>query len=151
MRRAGAWTIPTTYADFGHRVSRLGRDLVGLLDRLRDEGATLAAYGASAKGSTLLNTFGIGTERLDFIADASPHKQGLLAPGTGLKIVEPARLLEERPDYVLLLAWNFFEEIAEQQHAYLDAGGQFILPLPTPRIARSVARSRRDAARVEAH
>ncbi len=123
-----------TYADFGERVSRLGRDLVELLDRLKREGATLAAYGAAAKGSTLLNTFGIGAERLEFIADASPHKQGLLAPGTGLRIVEPSRLLEERPDYVLLLAWNFAEEIVGQQRAYRESGGRFILPVPTPQI-----------------
>jgi hypothetical protein len=82
----------------------------------------------------LLNTFGIGRERLDYIADASPHKQGLLAPGTGLPIVAPERLLEDRPDYVLLLAWNFADEILAQQRAYREAGGRFIVPVPTPQI-----------------
>ena len=123
-----------TYADFGARVGRLGHQLVALLDRLKHQGATLAAYGASAKGSTLLNTFDIGRERLDYIADASPHKQGRLAPGTHLPIVDPARLTEDHPDYVLLLAWNFADEILTQQTAYRQAGGHFILPIPTPRI-----------------
>jgi hypothetical protein len=125
---------PATYAAFGERVQQLGRDLRALLDRLRAEGATLAAYGAAAKGATLLNTFGIGRERLAWIADASPHKQGFFAPGTGLPIVPAGRLLEERPDYVLLLAWNFADEILGQQQAYRDAGGRFIVPVPAPAV-----------------
>jgi SAM-dependent methyltransferase len=131
-----AWGVgdPAPYDRFAHRVRELGRELVDLLDRLRAGGSTLAAYGAAAKGSTLLNTFGIGRERLSFIADTSPHKQGRYAPGTGLPIVAPERLLSDRPDYVLLLAWNFADEIVAQQRAYREAGGRFIVPVPTPRI-----------------
>ena len=131
-----AWGVddPAPYDRFARRVRQLGRELVDLLDRLRAGGSALAAYGAAAKGSTLLNTFGIGRERLSFIADASPHKQGLYAPGTGLPIVAPERLLSDRPDYVLLLAWNFADEIVAQQRAYREAGGRFIVPVPTPRI-----------------
>jgi predicted TPR repeat methyltransferase len=125
---------PATYAAFGERVRQLGRDLRDLVDRLREDGETVVAYGASAKGSTLLNTFGLGRDRLAWIADASPHKQGRYAPGTGLPIVGPERLLEERPGYVLLLAWNFAEEIMGQQQAYRDAGGKFIVPVPAPAI-----------------
>jgi len=122
------------YERFAQRVRELGHELVGLLDDLRAGGSTLAAYGAAAKGSTLLNTFGIGRERLSYIADASPHKQGRYAPGTGLPIVPPERLLEDRPGYVLLLAWNFADEIVAQQRAYREAGGRFILPVPAPRV-----------------
>jgi hypothetical protein len=131
-----AWGVddPATYQRFGERVRKLGDELTGLIDRLRAEGATVAAYGASAKGSTLLNTFGIGRGRLEFIADASPHKQGFYAPGTALPIVGPERLLEDKPDYVLLLAWNFADEILAQQQAYRDAGGKFIVPVPTPKV-----------------
>ena len=126
---------PRTYQRFGERVRALGRELTDLLDRLAGEGASVAAYGASAKGSTLLNTFGIGRERLRYVVDASPHKQGLHAPGTALPIVPPERLLDEdRPDYLLLLAWNFAGEILRQQQGYRDAGGRFIVPVPAPRV-----------------
>ncbi len=131
-----AWGVDdtATYEAFGERVRALGRDLSTLIDGLSSDGARVAAYGASAKGSTLLNTFGIGRDRLEFIADASPHKQGLFAPGTALPIVGPEALLERRPDYVLLLAWNFADEILAQQQAYRDAGGRFIVPVPAPAI-----------------
>ncbi len=125
---------PATYERFGDRVRALGEELTALLDRLKGEGATLAAYGASAKGSTLLNTFGIGADRLDFIADASPHKQNLFAAGTGLPIVAPSALMERKPDYTLLLSWNFADEILAQQQAYRDQGGRFIVPVPSPEI-----------------
>ena len=93
-----------------------------------------AAYGASAKGSTLLNYCDIGKETIDFIVDRSPHKQGLLSPGKRLPILSPAALVERRPDYSLLLTWNFADEILSQQQAYRDAGGRFICPVPVPRI-----------------
>ncbi len=125
---------PETYARFGDRVGALREELTDLLDGLLADGASIAAYGASAKGSTLLNTFGIGRERLRYIADASPHKQGLFAPGTGLEIVPPTRLIEDGIDYVLLLAWNFADEILAQQHAYRESGGRFIVPVPAPRV-----------------
>jgi hypothetical protein len=131
-----AWGVDdvATYTSFGERVRTLGADLNALLDELKAGGAKLAAYGASAKGATLLNTFAIGRERLDFMCDASPHKQGLYAPGSGLPIVSPEALLTERPDYVLLLAWNFAEEILAQQQAFRDQGGKFIVPVPAPKV-----------------
>src|SRR5262245_1916320 len=120
---------------FAARVEALRARLVELLGGLKRSGKRLAAYGAAAKGSTLLGYAGIGRETLDFVADRSPHKQGLYMPGVHVPIVSPARLVEARPDYCVLLAWNFAEEIMAQQAQYRAAGGQFIVPVPTPRLA----------------
>ncbi len=105
-----------------------------LLTRLRDEGATVAAYGAAAKGSTLLNYAGIDRDLVSFVVDRNTHKQGLHMPGTHQPIFDPAVLLERSPDYLLLLAWNFADEIMAQQAEYAAAGGRFIRPIPTPEI-----------------
>jgi len=125
---------PRYYEDFGNRVRRIRDDLASLLRELKAAGRSIAAYGASAKGSTLLNFYGLGADTLDFVADRSTAKQGRLTPGTHLPIVAPEELLRRRPDYALLLTWNFAEEILKQQQPYRDAGGKFIVPLPEVRI-----------------
>jgi SAM-dependent methyltransferase len=122
------------YRDFAGRIEALRRQLVGLLRRLKAEGKRLAAYGASAKGSTLLNVFGIGADVLDFVVDRSTVKQGRYTPGTHLPILAPEALLERRPEYVLLLTWNFADEILAQQAAYRAQGGRFIIPVPEPQV-----------------
>jgi hypothetical protein len=94
----------------------------------------MAAYGAPAKGNTLLNYCGITTDLVAYTVDKSPHKQGLYTPGAHLFVHPPEKLLQDQPDYVLLLAWNFADEILEQQRAYRDAGGKFILPIPEVKI-----------------
>jgi len=121
------------YEDFAARVTKLRDELMRELRRRKAAGQRLAAYGASAKGSTLMNAFGIGADLLDFVADRSTVKQGRYTPGNHLPIVAPEALMEKRPDAVLLLTWNFAEEIFRQQAAYLSAGGTFVLPIPEVR------------------
>jgi hypothetical protein len=131
-----AWgvTTPAVYLSFADRVERIRRELRSLLAGLKRDGKRIAAYGAAAKGSTLLNYCGIGRETLDYVVDRSTAKQGRYMPGVHLPIERPERLLADRPDYVLLLAWNFADEILEQQAEYRRGGGRFVLPVPTPRI-----------------
>ncbi len=121
------------YHGFAERVNKLREDLCELLHRLKSEGRSIAAYGASAKGSTLLNFYGLGCDILDFVADRSTYKQGRLTPGTHIPIVAPDQLLARQPDYTLLLTWNFSDEILAQQKAYRERGGKFVLPIPTVR------------------
>jgi hypothetical protein len=121
------------YKDFGVKVRRLRDDLLSLLRELKSRDKNIAAYGASAKGSTLLNYFGIGKETLDFVVDRSTIKQGLYTPGTHLPIYAPEKLLETMPDYVLLLTWNFADEILAQQAEFHECG-RFIIPIPELRV-----------------
>ncbi len=122
------------YRAFGEEVERLRGDLVGMLSRLKAEGKRIAVYGASAKGSTLLNYFRLGRPLLDFVVDRSTIKQGYYTPGTHLPIYSPSVLLNEKPDYVLLLTWNFADEILQQQSEYRKQGGRFIIPIPQVRV-----------------
>lgn len=122
------------YADFAARVKGLRAALVSTLADLKRDGASIAAYGAAAKGATLLNYAGVDAQTIDFVSDRSPHKQGRYMPGAHIPIVAPTALLERRPDFCLLLAWNFETEILVQQSAYRAAGGRFIIPVPTVRI-----------------
>ena len=118
------------YSDFAKRVEELKTEVTDLIHGLRADGATVAAYGAAAKGTVLLNHFGLDHTMIDFVVDRSVHKQGLVMPGVGIPILAAEELERRRPDYTLLLAWNFADEILEQQQGYRAAGGTFIVPVP---------------------
>ena len=125
---------PETYRSFAAQAGRVKDALGSLLGRLKGEGRRIAAYGAAAKGTTLLSYCGVTRDMLDYVVDRSAFKQGRYMPGIRLPVVPPERLLADRPDYVLLLPWNVADEILDQQNAYRAAGGTFIVPIPEPRI-----------------
>ena len=123
------------YEDFAVRVRSIQAELRGLLESLKARGQRIAGYAVSAKGAILLNSSGIDGRLIDYVVDRSPHKQGKAMPGVHLRVHDPAKLLEApAPDYLLLLAWNFKDEIMQQQQEYRNRGGKFIVPIPVPRI-----------------
>lgn len=136
LHEEASWGVRTRgyYRMMAHRMVGMREALSSLLKDLKAEGRAIAAYGASAKGSTLLNSFGIGRETLDFVADRNPHKHGKLLPGVRIPIVPAESLSLEMPAYTLLLAWNFAEEILSQQETYRRRGGKFILYVPDLRV-----------------
>jgi SAM-dependent methyltransferase len=127
-----AWGVDdaASYQALGAKAKRLRQDLLARLRALKAQGKRIAAYGASAKGSTMLNYLGIGRETLEFVVDRSTYKQGRYMPGVHLPISSPEQLLGAMPDYTLLLTWNFAEEILAQQAEYRRRGGRFIVPIP---------------------
>lgn len=132
-REAGLDTF-AFFAGFASKVTTLQNELREMLAELKSRGASIAAYGAAAKGATLLNSTGIDVSTIDFVADRNDHKQGKLMPGARIPIEAPEQLVRRRPDYVLILAWNMRKEIVAQQAEYTRGGGKFIIPLPTPGV-----------------
>jgi SAM-dependent methyltransferase len=122
------------YEQLAVEVANNRRELVGLLQELKQEGKRVAGYGAPAKGNTLLNYCGITTELLPYTVDKSWLKIGLYTPGTHIPVLPASTLIERQPDYALILAWNFAEEIMRQQREYRERGGRFIIPIPTPKV-----------------
>jgi hypothetical protein len=123
-----------TYDAFYDRVQQIKTELLALLKKLKGEGKRIVGYGASARGNTLLNYFGIGPDVLDYMVDRNPLKQGLYTPGMHIPVFGAEKLLTDKPDYLLLLAWNFADEIIKQQAEYQRAGGKFIVPIPRPTV-----------------
>jgi len=123
-----------TYAAYAEQVRETKRVLLTLLIDLKRQGKTIVGYGAPAKGNTLLNYCGIGTDMLEFTVDRSPHKQGMFLPGTRLPIKPPEAIEEFKPDYVLILPWNLKDEIMAQMAHIKDWGGRFIVPIPKAEI-----------------
>ncbi len=131
-----SWVFDSNhYQRFANRVESLRQSLLHTLSELKRSGNRIAVYGASAKGSTLMNYFGIDSETIDYVVDRSTVKQGRYTPGTHLQIHAPERLVRDQPEYCLLLTWNFADEIMRQQQEYRDRGGKFIIPVPDVRVA----------------
>lgn len=119
---------------FARDVAKNRQDLLWLLRKLKHEGKRIAGVSAPAKGMTLLNYCSIGKETLDFVTEKSTLKIGRYTPGGHIPVVSDAELIRQKPDYALLLAWNFADEIIRNLQEYLDKGGKFIIPIPNPRI-----------------
>ncbi len=123
-----------TYASFGEQVQETKRKLLSFLIQARREGKKVVGYGAPGKGNTLLNYCGIRTDFLDFTVDRNPYKQGKFLPGTHIPIFHPDKIAEERPDYVLILPWNFKDEIMQQMACIREWGGKFVVPIPEVKV-----------------
>ncbi|MDV2990607.1 MAG: hypothetical protein N4J56_000261 [Chroococcidiopsis sp. SAG 2025] len=123
-----------TYLTFGEQVKATKRKLLKFLIEAKSQGKTIAAYGAPAKGNTLLNYCGVGKDFIDYTVDRSPYKQGLFLPGTHIPILHPDKIRETQPDYVLILPWNLKEEIMTQMAYIAEWGGQFVVPIPEVRV-----------------
>ncbi len=118
------------HTSFGEQVAATKRALLSFLVEAKGQGRSIVAYGAAAKGNTLLNYCGVGTDFVDYIVDRSPHKQGLYLPGSRIPILGPEKIAETRPDYVLILAWNLKDEVMESMRHVREWGGRFVVPIP---------------------
>lgn len=123
-----------TYENFAKDVESIRRKLISLLKELTGGGKKIVGYGAPAKGNVLLNFCKIGGDLLEYVVDKTPIKQGLYTPGMHIPVFPTEKILEDMPDYVLILAWNFADEIMKQQQKYKELGGKFIIPIPEPKI-----------------
>ena len=119
-----------TFKAFAADIKALGDQLKALIKDIRADGKTIAGFGAPAKATTLMYHFGISADEIDFIVDDSPLKQGLYSPGAHIPVLSSDALYDRRPDFVLILAWNFAQAIMDKHSAFLDGGGRFIVPLP---------------------
>jgi 2-polyprenyl-3-methyl-5-hydroxy-6-metoxy-1,4-benzoquinol methylase len=128
--RLAGFTSMDRYLSFGKNVKATKRKLLQFLIEAKSADRSIVGYGAPAKGNTLLNYCGIGTDFLDYTVDRSPHKQGHFLPGSRIPIYSPERIRETRPDYVLILPWNLKDEIMSQMAHIREWGGQFVVPIP---------------------
>jgi SAM-dependent methyltransferase len=122
------------YAGYADAVTAAQRSLREFLAHTRADGATVVAYGAAAKGNTLLNSAGVGAGDIDYVVDRNPHKQGMLMPGSRLRIRAPEAVDETQPDYLLILPWNLAREITEQMAHVREWGCRFVVPVPVTQV-----------------
>lgn len=122
------------YFNFGEQVKETKRKLLEFLIKAKRKGRSIVGYGAPGKGNTLLNYCGIRTDFIDYTVDRNPYKQGKFLPGTHIPIHDPQKIMETRPDYVLILPWNFKDEIMEQMKGIREWGGKFLIPIPEVKV-----------------
>ena len=134
--RAGGLDRASAFASFADAVAGVGEKLRGILAEARREGATIAAYGAAAKGTILLNTFGIGPALVDYVVDRNPHKHGRFVPGVKLPVLPVEELDRRPPDLIVILPWNHRDEIMSQLEPHRARGAAFLLPVPEPTVVR---------------
>jgi len=134
QERAAGLEDLATYMRFSKRVEECRDSLLAFLAAAKHEGKRVAAYGAAAKGNTLLNFCSVGITDIAFVADRNPHKQRKFLPGTHIPVVSPEELMQAKPDYVLILPWNLREEIRQQLKGIEAWGGRFVTPVPLARI-----------------
>jgi len=127
-----------TFEVFAAKIETIKRKLESLISTITRTGATIAGFGAPTKATTLLSHFGLG-DALDFLVDENPLKQNLLSPGHHIPVLNPGAVYERRPDYLLILAWNFASDIMRRHAKYLKQGGRFILPMPDPVVIPAAA------------
>ncbi|MGH7380668.1 MAG: methyltransferase domain-containing protein [Candidatus Methylomirabilales bacterium] len=131
---AAGYSRVECYLSFANKVKETKRRLLAFLIGAKEGGKSIVAYGAAAKGNTLLNYCGIRSDFIDYTVDRSPHKQGHFLPGTRIPIYHPKKIQETMPDYVLILPWNIKDEIMEQAAYIRDWGGKFVVPIPEVRV-----------------
>jgi SAM-dependent methyltransferase len=127
---------PDAIIDFGIQISRIKDKFITLLNDIKKSGKNIVAFGAPTKATTLCHYFEIGKNHIDFIVDDNPLKQGLYSPGKHIPVYDASKIYSEKPDYLLILAWNFADAIMEKHQKYRSAGGSFILPMPSPMILK---------------
>jgi len=120
----------STYENFAKQVKMTKRNLLDFLINAKNENKTIVGYGAAAKGNTLLNYCGIGSDFIEYVVDRSPYKQGLYLPGRHIPIKSPEKISETKPDYLLILPWNIKDEVMEQMSHIRNWGGKFVVPIP---------------------
>lgn len=125
---------PGRWGAFADRVNQVRSALPEMIRGFRRQGKRVIAYGASAKGNTLLNCCGLTAGDIDYIIDNTPFKQNRLAPGSWIPVRPPDRLLADQPDFALLLAWTYADEIIARETDYQRRGGRFIVPIPSPKV-----------------
>jgi SAM-dependent methyltransferase len=120
--------------DYDEQVKKTKRNLLKKLIEIKEQGKTIVAYGAAAKGNTLLNYCGVKTDFIEYVCDANPNKQNHFLPGTRIPIAAPEKIRETRPDYVLILPWNISDEVVNQNEFIREWNGKFIVPIPGVKI-----------------
>lgn len=126
--------LPETFVSFGQRIEQRRIELVALLTGLKKQGKTIAGFGAPAKATTLMYHFGLNREIIEYIVDENPLKQGLYTPGLHIPVLHQGALITSKPDYLVVLAWNFAENIMRRYNSYAASGGRFIIPLPNLKL-----------------